>query len=192
MTDAYWRPGTSQRIAFQGELGAFGHDAVALVDAGAKPIPVPTFDGVIAAVRRGDASIGVLPVENVIVGAVQQSIAALREAHDAVLVDEVTVPVRLCLLGVRGATIETITEVHSQDVALAQCNEFFARRASLARVRAHDTAGAARYVARTNDVRIAAIASERAARQYSLDILAAGIEDRPGNATRFAVFTLRA
>jgi prephenate dehydratase len=179
------------RIAFQGELGAFGHTAVSLVDPDAHPVPIPTFDGVVTAVRHGVASIGVLPVENVIAGPVQASIDALRAAHDAVLIGEVTVPVRLCLLAVPGTSIDRLREVRSQDIALAQCNAFLADHPHLVPSRAHDTAGAAQYVARSQNPRIGAIASERAAAQYGLSVLAGGIEDRSGNATRFAVFALR-
>jgi prephenate dehydratase len=179
------------RIAFQGELGAFGHSAVSLVDADAHPVPIPTFDGVVAAVRGGVAAFGVLPVENVIVGPVHASVEALRAAHDTVLIDEVTVPVRLCLLAVRGASIDSLREVHSQDIALAQCADFLAKHAHLLPCHAHDTAGAAQHIARSRNSHMAAIASERAAAHYALDVLAAGIEDRPGNATRFAVFALR-
>ena len=180
-----------RRIAFQGELGAFGHTAVSLVDANAHPVPMPTFDGVITAVRGGLASFGVLPVENVIVGPVQASINALRAAQDTVLIHEVVVPVRLCLLGLPGASIHALREVHSQDIALAQCGSFLAKHPHLVPCHAHDTAGAAQHVARSRSTRLAAVASERAAGQYALDVLADGIEDRPGNATRFAVFTLR-
>ena len=153
---------TRSRIAFQGELGAFGHTAVSLVDADAHPVPMPTFDGVINAVRDGVASIGVLPVENVIVGPVQASIDALRAAPDTILISEVTVPVRLCLLAVPGASVDALSEVHSQDIALAQCGAFLAKHTHLLPRHAHDTAGAAQHVARMQRPHIAAIASERA------------------------------
>lgn len=179
------------RIAFQGELGAFGHTAVSLVDPDAHAVPMPTFGGVIRAVRDGVASIGVLPVENVIVGPVQASIDALRAAPDTMLINEVTVPVRLCLLAVPGASVDTLSEVHSQDIALAQCGSFLAKHKHLLLRHAHDTAGAAQHVARMQRPHIAAVASERAAEHYALHVLAAGIEDRAGNATRFAVFALR-
>jgi prephenate dehydratase len=178
-------------IAFQGELGAFGHTAVSLVDADAYPVPMPTFEGVITAVREGVASLGVLPIENVIVGPVNASIAALTAARDTVLIDEVTVPVRLCLLALRGASIDALREVHSQDIALAQCGSFLAKHPHLMARHAHDTAGAAKHVARSRRPQMAAIAGNRAAEHYGLEVLVTGIEDRSGNATRFAVFALR-
>ncbi len=179
------------RVAFQGELGAFGHAAVKLVADASEPLPVPTFVGVIDAVREGAASHGVLPLENAIAGPVHDSLAALRSADDAIVVGEVTVPVRLCLVAPGGATIDELREVHSQDIALAQCRGYFASRPHITPRAAHDTAGAARYVAHRNDPRVAAVASAHAAAQYDLQVLAAGIEDRPGNYTRFAVIVRR-
>ena len=52
---------------------------------------------------------------------------------------------------------------------------------------AYDTAGAARAVAMRGDVYAAAIAGRAAARRFDLAVLAADIEDRPDNQTRFLV-----
>jgi prephenate dehydratase len=51
----------------------------------------------------------------------------------------------------------------------------------------YDTAGAAQEVAVRGDTTTAAVASQRAAAHYQLDIIARNIEDRADNRTRFIV-----
>ncbi|HKS07657.1 MAG TPA: prephenate dehydratase domain-containing protein [Gemmatimonadaceae bacterium] len=178
-------------IAFQGEFGAFGHEAVQLLRHGAHAVPMPTFAAVVAALRQGKVSYGVLPVENTIIGPIAESCGVIVAADDVDVVGEVSVPVRLCVLGVPGATIDQVTMLVSQDVALAQIRVFLRAHPGITTQTAHDTAGAAKLVASRGDPSIAAVASSRAARQYGLSVLAAGIEDVAGNATRFAVIALR-
>jgi prephenate dehydratase-like protein len=66
------------RVAFQGELGAYGHEAIVLRwRSDAEPVPVRTFDDVIASVGSGDAQYGVIPVWNTIVGNIAAGCAAV-------------------------------------------------------------------------------------------------------------------
>ncbi|MBX6331149.1 MAG: prephenate dehydratase [Gemmatimonadaceae bacterium] len=174
------------RVAFQGDLGAFSEEAiVALWGAAAEPVPMRELRDVAHAVAVGEAELGLLPVENTLAGSVVGSYDALAE-HDALsVVAEVTIPIHHCVLGVRGATLETIERVESHPVALAQCERFFRAHPRIVAQAAYDTAGAAREVAERGDRRVAAIAGRRAATRFALDVLAADIEDRPDNQTRF-------
>jgi prephenate dehydratase len=130
------------------------------------------------------------------------------------MVSELTVPVEHCLLGLPGASLATIRYVGSHPTALAQCRRLFADRPALEPCAAHDTAGAARElsalggrltfagpraaappwfepyrsVARTA---LAVIAGAAAARLYGLIVLAKGVQDQPGNETRFVVLKSR-
>jgi prephenate dehydratase len=70
-------------------------------------------------------------------------------------------------------------------VALAQCTRFFARHKHIRPEAAYDTAGAARDVAERGDRVCGAIAARAAADRYGLVVLAADIQDRADNATRF-------
>ncbi len=60
----------SQRIAFQGHLGAYSHEACLKARPLSIPIPCTTFEDVIAAVRDGHADMAMLPVENTTYGRV--------------------------------------------------------------------------------------------------------------------------
>ncbi|MGQ0641383.1 MAG: chorismate mutase [Gemmatimonadaceae bacterium] len=178
----------SRLIAFQGERGAFGEEAVAAVWPNeAEPIPMSTFAAVVHAVADGRVAAGVLPVENAIAGAVHESVDALNASTGVRVVGETVVPITQCLMAPEGASIEMLRSIESHPAALAQCRVFLRRYPRIGVVPVADTAGAARVVAAANDVRRAAIAGRGAAARYGLSILAEGIQDTSDNSTRFVI-----
>jgi prephenate dehydratase len=73
-------------------------------------------------------------------------------------------------------------------MATAQVRGFLARELpKVTTVAANSTAEAARVVAEDGGEGMAAVGPSHAAELYGLDVLAAGIEDHPENATRFVV-----
>jgi prephenate dehydratase len=180
--------GPAPRVAFQGELGAYSEEAVrARWGAAARPLPARTCDAVAAAVAAGDAAYGVLPVENTIAGSVTASADALAAAPGLAVVGEVVLAIHHCLVAPPGATLASVASAESHPVALAQCGRFLARHPHVEPRPAYDTAGAAAAVAAAGDVRRAAIAGRAAAGRFGLVVLAADVEDRPDNQTRFLV-----
>jgi len=173
------------RIAFQGELGAFSEEAIRNIDPRATAIPCRDFIDVAQAVENGDVDAGMLPIENTLAGSVVGSYDALTACESLHVVSETVVEIHHCVLGIRGASLEALASVESHPVALAQCTRWLRAHASIAVRAAYDTAGAARDVAARRDVRAAAIAGRPAAARYALDILAANVEDRSDNQTRF-------
>jgi prephenate dehydratase len=179
-------------VAFQGETGAFSEVAAEELVPGPRTLlPCATFDAVVRAVVNGHADFGVLPVHNVIAGPVHAALDAMTPFASIEPVGEHTLPVRLALLGLRGARVSMIDEVLSHPVALKQCTRFLAEHPHIKVVEAHDTAGAARMVAIRRDPTVAAIAAPWAAGHYALTVLAEGLEDRPDNATRFMLIRRR-
>lgn len=175
----------SHRIAFQGEPGAFSEEAVrALFGDSVEAVPLSDFRAVGDAVAGGDVDAGLLPVENTIAGSVAAAYDVLAELPLRV-VAEVTRPIRQCLLGVPGARVDGLQRVLSHPVALAQCTDFLRAHPYMEAIAVRDTAGAARSVAAAGDPAAAAIASRLAAERYDLEILAADIQDRSDNQTRF-------
>lgn len=180
------------RVAYQGEPGAFGEEAVlSYFGAAAAPVPVPEFGNVVESVLSGAVDFGVLPVENSLVGPVTAAREVLT-SPELDLVDTIMRPIHLCLLAVPGATLEGVRRILSHPVALGQCKRFRASLPDAESVAWYDTAGAARYVAESEDLRLAAVAGRRAASSYGLEILAENIEDRPDNRTWFVVVRNRA
>lgn len=173
------------RVAFQGARGAYSDEAIEAHWRGdAEPVPARDCAEVARLVVAGEVDHGLLPLENTLAGSVTAGYDALL-TDGVTVVGEVVLPIHHCLLGLADATPEALVAVASHPVALAQCRAFLARHPHVEARAASDTAGAAKAVAERGDRRVAAIASRGAARRYGLAVLAAGIEDREDNQTRF-------
>ncbi len=172
-------------IAFQGELGAYSHQACRETHPEMEVLPCRTFEDVIEATRSGKADLAMLPVENTTYGRVADIHRLLPESglH---IIDEAFVRVLINLLGVPGATVADVKEAFSHLVLLPQCGAFLREHGIIGRV-SPDNARAAREVAEAGDKSKAALASELAAEVYGLDVLARSIEDQEHNTTRFLI-----
>jgi prephenate dehydratase len=173
------------RIAFQGEPGAYSHEACRQARPEMEPLPCPTFEDAIEAVRQGEADLAMLPVENTTYGRVAD-IHRLLPSSGLHILDEAFVRVHINLLGVPGARLADITRAMSHTVLLGQCRAFLAAH-GIRGVAAADTAGSARQVAERGDRQTAALASDLAAEIYGLEVLARHIEDQATNTTRFLI-----
>ncbi|MBS3981853.1 MAG: prephenate dehydratase [Rhodobacteraceae bacterium] len=175
------------RIAFQGELGAYSHQACQQSRPDFEPVPSTTFEEVVDKVAKGEVDLGMLAVENSTYGRVADVHSLLPRAglH---IVDEAFVRVHVNLLGVPGATLAEVKEAYGHVVILPQCAGFLKAHGIRGRV-SSDNARAAREVAEAGDRSKAALASELAASIYGLDVLARQIEDQANNTTRFLVMS---
>jgi prephenate dehydratase len=175
------------RIAFQGEVGAYGHQACLEARPDHEPLPCPSFEDAIAAVRDGRAELGMIAVENSTYGRVADVHQLLPESglH---IVDEAFLRVRIAVLGVPGATLEGLRRVRAMNVLLGQARNFI-RAHGLQTLAWSDNAAGAREVAHLGDPAEGALAAEVAAKAYGLEVLARGIEDHEGNTTRFLVMS---
>lgn len=178
------------RIAFQGEPGAYSHQACAQARPGMEVVPCQTFEDVVELTRSGEVDLGMLAVENSTYGRVADVHSLLPRAglH---IVDEAFVRVHVNLLGVRGARLDQIAEAHGHVVILPQCAGFLKTHGIRGKV-SSDNARAAREVAELGDPTRAALASELAAEIYGLDVVARHIEDQANNTTRFLVMSREA
>jgi prephenate dehydratase len=176
---------TQLRIAFQGALGAYSHQACHEAYPDMEPIPYATFEEAIGAVRNGEVKLAMLPVENSLYGRVADVHHLLPESS-LYIIAEHFVPIRLQLLGVPDAELTSIRGVQSHIVALGQCRKFLLDR-ELKTIVGADTAGSAAEVAHNGDPTVAAIASKLAGDIYGLKVLAKDIEDAAHNTTRFLV-----
>lgn len=177
----------TKRIAFQGEPGAYGHQACVEARPDHEPLPCPTFNDAIEAVRKGDADLGMIAVENSTYGRVGDVHTLLPESglH---IIDEAFVRVHINLLGKPGAKLDQIRTAAGHIVILPQCGKFL-REHGIAPQISPDNARAAMDVADGDDPSAGALASEMAAQIYGLDILARHIEDHDRNTTRFLIMS---
>ena len=174
-------------IAFQGELGAYSHEACVAAHPDHDPLPCRTFEDAIAAVQTGEADLAMLPVDNSTYGRVAD-IHRLLPQSGLKIVGEAFVRVRIALLGRPGATLDRIEHVRAHLVLLPQCRAFLDRHGISAETAA-DSAGAAAELAADGRETDGALASELAAEIYGLDVLARDIEDHGHNTTRFVVMS---
>ncbi|MGE0433476.1 MAG: bifunctional 3-deoxy-7-phosphoheptulonate synthase/chorismate mutase [Planctomycetota bacterium] len=177
-------------IAYQGGEGAWSQLAArahtATLDRPITTLGCPTFAACLAAVRERRADLAILPVENNVAGAIDEVLDLLDESELPIVGEEV-LPVEHCLIGLPGASLDTIRVVRSHPQALSQCRNWLSQRARWA-VEPHvDTALAVAQVASDGDPAAAAIASEAAAAHHGLQVLQRGIADAGGNATRFVL-----
>lgn len=176
------------RLGYPGVEGSFSEQA--LVDYFDHPAPEKVtafdkFEDVAKAVASGQIDYGVLPFENSSAGPVSETYDLLIK-HNLVIIGEQVVKVQQHLLGVPGATLDSIREVHSHPQGLAQCQEYLKQHDWTA-VPSLNTAISAKMVADSGDTSLAAIASSRAAELYGLQILAPAINTDQTNHTRFVV-----
>jgi prephenate dehydratase len=177
----------NSKVAYQGEPGAFSQQAACKVF-GAELVSVPcrTPDDVFSAVVRKRAELAVIPIENTLAGSIYQNFDLLAR-HPLVVIAETSLRIEHNLIVHRGVGLGQIRKVYSHPAALEQCSRFLRRFKSLDQVSFYNTAGSVKFIHDQGLKQAAAIASTDAARIYGMRILRRGIEDDPGNYTRFLV-----
>ena len=175
------------RIAFQGELGANSHEACRTYFPDYEPAPYPTFEEAFEAMKSGACVLGMIPVENSIVGRIAD-VHHLLPNSGLKIVGEKFKPISFHLMANRGVKLEDVKTVASMAVALGQCRRSL-KRLNVRTEAVGDTAGAAKSLAEHPDPARAAISPALAAEIYGLDILLRDIEDERHNTTRFLVMT---
>jgi chorismate mutase/prephenate dehydratase len=174
----------SVRVAYLGPEFTYSHlAAIARFGQSAELIPVGSIATVFAEVERGQAHFGVVPIENSTDGRVADSLDCLSRSSIQICA-EAPLRIRHCLLG-RGKRAD-VRRVLSKPQALSQCRNWLSAHLPEATVVEAASTGDAAHAA-ANESGTAAIASEQAAANYGLEVLARNIEDNPENVTRFAV-----
>ena len=178
---------SNNKIAFQGEPGAYSHLACNEAYPDLEPLPCESFEDAFAAVSGGSAGLAMIPIENSLGGRVADMHHLLPESS-LYIINEHFQAVQHCLLAPPGASLEGLKSIESHTQALAQCRGLI-RELGVEAVHVADTAGAARDVAERADRTIGAIASKLAGDIYSLETLRTRIEDKLGNTTRFVIMS---
>ncbi|HEY5289072.1 MAG TPA: prephenate dehydratase domain-containing protein, partial [Caulobacteraceae bacterium] len=178
------------RIAFQGEPGANGDEACRAYFPDHEPAPHAAFEDAFDAVRRGDCTLALIPVENSIAGRVAD-VHHLLPSSGLKIIGERFKPIRFQLMANPGVKLEDVKTVTSMPIALGQCRRAL-RRLGVRTEPSGDTAGAAKALSERPDPTRAAIAPALAARLYGLTILLADVEDETHNTTRFLVMSAEA
>ena len=173
------------KVAFQGEKGAYSHLACLEVFPNADAIACSTFEETFQLAKDNSEYKIVIPIENSLAGRVAD-IHYLIPKYKLQIHAEHFQKVTHNLLGIKGSKIKDIKTVRSHSQAIGQCNKMISEN-KLKPVISADTAGSAKFISEKKDKTDSAIASELAAKIYSLEILKSNVEDESGNVTRFFI-----
>ena len=177
-----------QRVAVLGPVGTFCEQAaIEFFGSAAELIYCNNFDEVFHATSAGTAQFGVVGVENSTEGAVARSLDLFLRTPVHVI-GEVSLLVRHNLLR-QSASLEGIEVVLAHPQALGQCQEWLNKHLPHAERRAVASNAEGARLAATNPA-WAGLASERAAGEFGLHVVAHAIQDEAYNRTRFAIITL--
>ncbi|MDZ7590596.1 MAG: prephenate dehydratase [Rubrivivax sp.] len=178
---------TPTRVAYLGPAGTFSEEAaLGYFGSSLTRVPCASIDEVFRTTTAGAADFGVVPVENSTEGVVARSLDLFLHTP-LFIIGETSLFVRHNLLR-RSDSLEGIVAVLAHPQALAQCHGWLANHLPSAERRpVASNAEGARLAAL--DPALAAIASERAASEYGLHVVAPAIQDDPHNRTRFAIVT---
>jgi len=167
--------------------GAAAHSAAAaerLFPGTGRLVSLDSFEDVVDAAVSGRVAYGVLPIESSLVGPVATTHDLLYEAPLSI-VAETSIPIRHHLVARGPLALEDVRVVRSHPVALEQCRGLLRGLNGVKAIAAATTADAAAQVAASDCSGEAAIASERAATVYDLEVIARDVGDHPEAFTRF-------
>tara|TARA_B100000029_G_scaffold282831_1_gene276692 strand:- start:40 stop:888 length:849 start_codon:yes stop_codon:yes gene_type:complete len=173
------------KIAFQGEKGAYSHLACLEIFPNIEPTECSTFEEAFQLAKDNSEYKIVIPIENSLAGRVAD-IHYLIPKYKLQIHAEHFQKVTHNLVGVKGSKMEDIKTVRSHSQAIGQCSKIILKN-KLRPIISADTAGSAKFVSEKKDKSESAIASTLAAKIYNLEILKSGVEDEPGNVTRFFI-----
>jgi prephenate dehydratase len=179
----------TNKISINGQAASFHHQVVKTNFRGDEPVFCQDFKEVFANVNNGVSDFGLVAIENSLYGSINEVDALLLETG-LQITGEYYLRINFCLLGLPKTKINQITNVYSQDIALAQCHSWLDKNLSQAKVYNYgDTAGAANFVTQTGNNNLAAVASQAAAELYGLEVIAEEIENDKQNFTRFVTIS---
>jgi prephenate dehydratase len=172
------------KVAIQGELGSFSHEAAERMLPRCTVVPCARSAEVFDRVQRGSVAAAVIPIENSLAGTVAEH-ADLLVTHEVFIQAEFLLRIVHNVIAAPGVKLGELSRVLSHPVALDQCRDFFRHHPRIEPVPFYDTAGSVKHVVAHRLPDAAGIAGRHAAREYSGKILQAGIEDDKRNFTRF-------
>ena len=173
------------KVAFQGELGAYSHIAINELFENPEIKTCATFEETFKVAHENEEYKIVIPLENSLAGRVAD-IHYLLPKYKLQIHAEHFQKVEHNLLARNNSKLEDIKYVRSHAQAIGQCQKIIMENKYKTIISA-DTAGSAKELADGKDNSIAAIASKLSAKIYKLKILKENIEDEKGNVTRFLI-----
>ncbi len=175
----------SATVACQGVEGAYSQIACEKIFQKPLILYFKNFEGVFHAIEQGLCQYGILPLENSTAGSVNK-VYDLMIRRNFSIVRTFRLKVDHDLLANPGAELSAIGEIYSHEQAIHQCGEFLQAHFPKAKlIPVENTAVAAEMVAKSGRTDVAALGSRSCAALYGLKSLAASVQDKGNNRTRF-------
>ena len=171
-------------VACQGVEGAYSQLACEKIFPNPMILYFKTFDGVFQAIDQGLCQYGILPIENSTAGSVTK-VYDLMIQHNFYIVRTFRLKIDHNLLANPGTKLEDIKEIYSHEQAINQCSGFLHSLKVVSVVPVANTAVASEMVASSGRKDVAALSSRSCAELYNLSCLAASVQDKGNNRTRF-------
>ena len=171
-------------VACQGVEGAYSQIACEKIFKSPFIMYFKNFEGVFNAIEQGMCQYGVLPIENSTAGSVTK-VYDLMIRHNFSIVRTFRLKVDHNLLANPGASLADIKTIYSHEQAINQCSDFLRGLPGVNVVAVENTAMAAEMVAKSGEKDVAALSSRSCAELYGLSCLAASVQDKGNNRTRF-------
>lgn len=184
-------------VVFYGTDGSYSEEAaIEYFGENRRRFNAKIFEDAFIALKDGSADYAVLPIENSNTGTIVD-VMDLLEKYNYYIIGEIDIPIRHCLMGVKGAEISDIKHIYSHEQGILQSREFIKslnerNSQNITCEEYYSTAQSAKKVADDGDKTQAAIAGRRNAEIYGLEILAENINSSDKNTTRFIVVSTHA
>lgn len=177
------------KIAIQGIDGSFHHQATSLFfDEEFNIISCNSFEEVAKTLKNNTVDYAVMAIENSIAGALIPNYAII-DRDNFWICGEQNLTINQHLMALPNQTIDDIEEVYSHPIALLQCMEYLKEFPKIKIIEYKDTAEAAKRIKEQNLKKVAAIASEKAAELFELNIIIKNIQTVKNNQTRFVILS---
>ena len=177
----------SIKYAYLGPAGTFTEAALLMIAASDDQlIAYANVTAALDAVRKGECSKALVPIENSVEGVVARTLDELAIGEPLVITAETTLPVTFSLMTLQNKDPKDIKSIATHPHAESQCRSFIAKNYPNAQViETASTAAAAKGLSKGDYD--AAIGAAIAAKNYQLKIIAEDIGDNSNAVTRFVV-----
>jgi prephenate dehydratase len=177
------------RVGYLGPRGTFSEEAllVGAIPGTVEPVPFRSIYETIAALRRDEVRLSIVPIENSLDGSVSVTLDLIAgEGGPLEIVGETLLTISHSLIAAEAVRLDEIETVLSHPQVPGQCERFLRGELAHARVlAAASTAEAVRTVADAGQRGQAALGTVLAAEIYGGTVIREGVQDRDDNETRF-------
>ena len=171
-------------VACQGVEGAYSQIACEKIFKSPFILYFKNFEAVFTAIEQGMCQYGILPIENSTAGSVTK-VYDLMIRHNFSIVRTFRLKIDHNLLAKPCVNLEDIKEIYSHEQAINQCGDFLHSLTGVNVIPVANTALASEMVAKSDRQDVAALSSRSCAELYGLNCLAASVQDKGNNRTRF-------